>query len=166
MSKNLKVVSIAAIIALVLLAGLWLARDLFLGSSAEIRCDDGIRHTIDLRKFTTQYWAYAVEVEASVRDVTKIAGKLQPQQLQELSTAQQQANEFRKFVVAGFNSCAISKAQFSDHGARFQALDAVAQQIDGLLGRPTLDEAARKSLDGLVTRYTTMAQQLSGGKPQ
>lgn len=162
MTKNTRIVVVSSLAALVVLAGLWVFRDLFLGASAEIRCDDGARRTIDLREFTTQYWAYAVEFEASIQDVTKVSGKLEPRQLQELNAAQQQANEFRKYVVAGFNSCAISKAQYLKQVTRFQALDSVARQIDGLLERPALNPAGRTRLAELVERYAAMAQDLAG----
>jgi hypothetical protein len=162
MNKNARIVVVSSLAALVVLAGLWVFRDLFRGASAEIQCDDGARRTIDLREFSTQYWAYAVDFEASIQDVTKVSGKLEPRQLQELNAAQQQANEYRKYVVAGFNSCAISKAQYLEQVTRFQALDSVARQIDGLLDRSALDPAGRKSLAELVERYTAMAQGLAG----
>lgn len=164
MNKNAKTVAIAGIVGLAVLLGLWVARDLLLGTPGEIKCDDGARRTIDIRDFTTRYWAYSVEFEASLQNAGKLQGKLAPQRLQELSAAQQQANEFRKFVVAGFNSCALGKAQYAEFGVRFQALDSVARQIDGVLGRATLGEAERKLLDDLATQYTKLAQQLATGK--
>jgi len=150
-----------AIFAVVVLAGMWVARDLMFGASGEINCDDGHRRTIDVRDFTTRYWVYAVELEATLHDVGKLQGKLVPQRIQELSAAQQQANEFRKYVVAGFNSCALSKTQYADYGARFQALDALARQIDAVLGRPTLGAAERKLLDDLVTEYAGLVRGLA-----
>lgn len=143
---------IVGIAAVVVLAILWVGYDLFLRSSRAIDCPDGRRRTIDTREFATQYVGYAVELEASVGD-KKLAGKLDPKLHQALSEALQQSNEFRKFLVHGYNSCAVSAAQFARHGARFQALGDVARQIDGLARRSDLGEPERRQLEGLVGQY-------------
>ena len=165
MHKNTRTVLVSAVVAVVALAGMWLGRDLLLGTSGEITCDDGQRRTIDLREFTTRYWAYSVEFAATLQDAGKLEGKLAPQRIHALNDAQLQANEFRKYLVAGFNACALSKAQYADYGVQFQALDAVARQIDGALGRTTLGTAERERLDGLVTEYSNLVAQFARVKP-
>lgn len=162
MTKKTSIVIVSLFIFLIVLAGLWVFRDLFIGASTEIQCDDGTRRTIDLREFSTRYWVYAMELEVSIKDVANVSGKLDPKELHQLNAAQQQAIEFRKYIVAGFNACAISKSQYLETASRFQALDSVAQQIDGLLKQRTLDSADRKTLQDLVEEYSSMARALSG----
>ena len=144
---------ISGIAAVVLLAALWVGYDLFRSWSRAIDCPDGKRRTIDTRAFATQDVGYAVEFEAGLADKTKLSGKVDPRLHQQLSEALQQSNEFRKFLVHGYNSCAVSAAQYAQYGARFQALGDVARQIDGLTRRTDLAEPDRQQLAKLVVQY-------------
>ena len=81
-----------------------------------IPCDDGPRQRIDIRDFVTQYSAYSVEFESRIGDKVELSGKLDPVQLQALTEATQQSNEFRKFLIAGYNGCAISQQQYGELG--------------------------------------------------
>ena len=84
-----------------------------------------LRHTI-LR--------YSVEFESRIGDKGELSGKLDPVQLQSLTGSCSAKHEFRKYLVAGYNACAISKQQYGEFGRRFQALDGIARQIDTLAG--------------------------------
>ena len=161
MTKNAKTVSLVLIVAGVVLGSVFIARDLLLRRHGVFDCGDGPRRTIDMRDFATEYWAYSVELEASVADKAKISAKLSPVQLQHLSEAMQSANESRKYVVVGYNSCAISKAQYGQHGARFQALDSLAREINQLIGKPSLSQDESAKLAALVDQYGQLAAQLS-----
>jgi hypothetical protein len=159
MNKNTRITVFVAIAAVLLIAIAWLGQDLFLKRGETIDCGKGdIRRTIDLREFTTRYWVYSIELEASLAERGKLATRLQPQQLQQLSEAMQQGREFRQFVVAGYNACAIGKAQYADYGAKYQALDGLAQQIDKIAGQEQPDKAR---LAELVHQYIALTQALA-----
>jgi hypothetical protein len=158
MSKNTRIVFLAAIActALITLVLVWNSR-----FSPQVQdCGDGPRTTIDTRDFQTRYSAYSVEIEASISDRQKLAGKLEPHQLQQLSEALQMANEFRKWLVAGYNSCAISKGQFAEFGTRFQHLDQLSRQIDNLSNKATLTSDDSRTLSSLVEEYRATASTL------
>lgn len=123
-----------------------------------IQSADGPRHTIDIRDFLTKYSGYSVELEASVGDKTKVSTKLTPGQLQQMSESLQSANEFRKYVVAGYNACAISEAQFAQYGERFQKLDALSRQINAFLSKPSLAESESADLSNLVKEYVELTK--------
>ena len=150
MNKNAKVVSIAAIVALIL----------FLRRHGCFDCGDRQRCTIDARDFTTKYSAYSLELEASVADKAKVSTRINPVQLQQLSEAMQSARDFRQFVVAGYNSCAVSKAQYGQYGARFQALDNLAREINGLTGKSSLSQDESARLASLISQYGELAHKL------
>jgi hypothetical protein len=160
MSKNSKTIWLTFIGAVVLLAVIWLGIDLFRSRSADIECDDGPRKTIDIRDFITQYSGYSVELEAAVSD-KKLSAKLNPVQLQQLSESLQHANEFRKFLVAGYNACAVSKKQYTDYGATFQALDSLSRQINTISTKPELSAQESMELGNLVKQYVNHSQQLA-----
>jgi hypothetical protein len=160
MTKNARTISIAAIVCLALLAVVLVGRDILL-TGRPIDCGDGPRRTIDIRDFTAQYSAYSVEFEANIAEKGKISTKLNPVQLQQLSDATQSALEFRKYVVAGYNSCAVTKAQYGQYGTRFQALDGLAREINDLTGKPSLPPEETAKLAGLISQYCDLARKLS-----
>jgi hypothetical protein len=159
--ENTKTLWLAGIGAVLVLVLILVGRDLFRASPKTINCDDGSRQTIDIRDFATQYAAYSVQFEATVGDKAKFSGKLDPVQLQQLSESLQHANEFRKFLVAGYNSCAISKAQYGQFGTRFQAMDALSRQIDSVVSKPELAGTDRAKLGDLVKQYVDLSQRLA-----
>ena len=160
MTKNVRALSTVAIGAVVFVLIVVIGRDVFLRAHGPFECGDGPRRTIDVRDFTTQYSAESVELEANVTEKARISVKLSPTQLQQLSEATQNAREFRKYVVAGYNSCAVTKVQYGQYGARFQALDNMAREINELTRKPTLapDESAK--LARLISQYGDLAQKL------
>ena len=160
MSKNSKTIWLVLIVAVVLLVILWVGRGLYLSRSRDIECDDGRRKTIDIRDFITQYSAYSVELEGAVSD-KKLTAKLNPVQLQQLSESLQHANEFRKFLVAGYNACAVSKKQYADYGATFQAMESLSRQINTMSAKPELSAQESTELANLVKQYINLSQQLA-----
>ena len=161
MTKNTRTVLLAALGAGFVLRLVFVGRDLFRASPKTIECDDGSRQTIDIRDFVTQYSAYSVEFEATMGAKAKFSGKLDPVQLQQLSESLQHANEFRKFLVAGYNSCAITKAQYAQYGTRFQAMDGLSRQIDSMVSKPELAGTDRATLEDLVQQYIELSQRLA-----
>jgi hypothetical protein len=160
MSKT--VFGMAVTLALVIVAALFLGRDLLLRQGSAIQCPDGPRRTIDIRAFEVTYSSYSVAFEAKITDRGELSGKVDPVQLMALSDAAQQAAEFRKLLVAGYNSCAISSAQFSTAGARFQVLDGLAREIDRMSKRPGLSQDERTRLASLAEEYVRHASKLAG----
>jgi hypothetical protein len=159
MTKNAKTVSLAAIGAVVLLLLVFAGRDVLLGHGS-IDCADGRRGKIDIRDFATQSSAYALELEASVKDTVRISTKMTPVQLQQLTESLQSANEFRKFVIAGYNSCLITKQQYLEDERRFRAMDSLAKVINELAGRASLSDGERRQLADLIAEYGITARKL------
>ncbi len=150
-------------VALAVVAVLYLGRDLILRQGSQILCEEGPRRTIDIRSFEVAYSAYSVAFEAKVTDRGELSGKVDPVQLLALSDAAQQAAEFRKLLVAGYNSCAISSAQFSSAGARFQVLDGLAREIENISRRSDLSGPEKTRLASLAEEYVRHASKLAGG---
>jgi hypothetical protein len=160
MTRNTKTVSLAIIASVVVMLLVLMGRDVWLRHSETLNCDDGTRHKIDLRDFSTQYSAYSLQLEASIADKASLSTKLSPVQLQQLSEAMQNAQEFRKYVVAGFNSCAVSRAQYVQLGARFQALDNVAREINELTKQTALSPDERLRVTDLIKQYRELARKV------
>lgn len=158
MTKNTKTISLAVVAAALVTVVIVVSRDMLLRRPHEFECGDGPRRTIDMRDFATKYSGNSVELEANVQDKAKVSTKVAPVQLQQLTEALQNAQEFRKFVVAGYNSCGITKAQYSEYGARFQALDALAREINQLTGSPTRSTEQDKNLASLIVQFAELAR--------
>jgi hypothetical protein len=158
LTKNAKTISLAAIAAVMIVVLIIAGRDVYLRRQPELNCGDGPRRLIDLRDFAIQNSGYSLELEANIKDKGKISTKLAPVQLQQLSEAMQNAQEFRKFVVAGYNSCAVTRAQYSQYGSRFQVLDNLAREINQLSGSHSLSPEQNKNLTSLISEYTQLAR--------
>ncbi len=143
---------------------LWFSRDAWIRHQRSDDCGDGPRYMIDTRQFETQYSAYSLQLEASLQGKGKTSLKLDPVQQEKLSEGIQSANEFRKFIVAGFNSCAVSKTQYASFGARLQALDGLARQINGLASQVNRSAEDNGQLKALVDEYAALAHELGQGK--
>jgi hypothetical protein len=159
-NKNAKIVSIAAILGLIVIFAVFVGRDLFLRRQNCFDCGDGKRCAIDIRDFTSKYSTYSVELEASVADKAKISAKLNPAKIQQLSEATQSVRDFRQYVVAGYNSCAVTKAQYSQFGTRFQALDNLAREINALTGKSSLSAEESARVATLISQYGDLAHKL------
>jgi hypothetical protein len=145
----------------VLVAAVFLIHEFAFNRPTTINCSDGPRRTIDIRQFATTHSRYAIQLEADVTGRGKFLANLKPEQGQSLTEAAQQANEFRKYLVAGYNGCAISAAQFGDFEVRFNALDGLARQIDGLVAKSDLTALDQSALSELVSRYAKATQDLT-----
>jgi hypothetical protein len=152
MTKNAKTLAIVIIVAVFVVVLVVVARDLWLRNQV-VNCGDGPHPKIDVRDFETQYWAYTVKLEATVADKGKISAELDPKLLARVSEALQDANEFRKYVVVGYNSCAVTPAQFAQLGEKFRTLDGLAREINTMVSKPNLSSDENKELAGLLSQY-------------
>jgi len=126
-----------------------------------VQCADGMRNPVNIDNFTTKYWANSAVFEASIAEKGKLSGKLNPTQLKALSDALQQANTFRKVVVARSNSCAITKLQYAEFGSRFQQLDSLSRRIDSLAAVPNPTDSDKAGLTRLIDEYVAFSQKLT-----
>ena len=156
-----KTLVLAALGTIAFLAVLYVGYDVYQGRAQSIDWDDGRRLTIDLRRFGVQYSEYSVALEVT-GGVNALSGKvkLDPVQLQQLSESRQRALDFQKYVVAGYNACAISKAKFQEYVPRFEALDGLARQISEITAKPDANAAAQSQLALLVKQYVELSKDL------
>lgn len=126
-----------------------------------IICEDGERRTIDMNDFATHYFSYGVEWQAEIKDRAEFAGKLAPIQLQQMSDSLQSANEFRKSLVAGYNSCAIRRTDFEKYANRFQVLDGLAREINGLTTKASLTAPEERQLQKLADQYISVSRAIA-----
>lgn len=143
-------VIIVVIVALSVLAFILIGR---WRQSKSLACDDGERQTIDMNDFATHYFSYGMEWQAEIKDQAKFAGKLAPVQLQQMSDSLQSANEFRKTLVAAYNSCVIKKADFQKFANRFQVLDGLAREINSLTNKANLTASEERQLQKMADQY-------------
>lgn len=160
MGRRQIAVWVAVIAAAVLVIVGWGIYDWTLRSGRMQDCGDGPRGRIDLRDFVHQYSAWSISFEAEIQGKGKAGTKLEPSQTQQLSEAVQQASEFRKYVVAGYNACAITKEQYGRFGVLFQDLDAIERRISQFTAKSSLSSAERTELDRLVVEFVGVSKKL------
>ena len=155
--KNNGGFGLVAVLVFVIVAAGWLARDLYLRRNGPFNCGDGPRRRIDIRDFTTQYSAYSVELEAKVKEAS-VSAKLTPVQLRQISDANQLNRDFMQYVVAGYNSCAISKLDYGRFENRFRALDSMAKEIDQVLSGTNSSRSEEDRVGDLIRQYTDLVR--------
>ncbi len=126
-----------------------------------VQCADGMRNPATIDNFTIKYWTNSAKLEASIANKGILSEKLGPTRLQSVSDALQQANKFRKFVVAGFNSCAITKSQYAEYSRRYQELDSLSKRINSLVAAPKLTDSDDAALIRLIDELVVLGQQFS-----
>ena len=156
------VVGLAGVLTILMV--IILAWDLYQKRSDCILCSDGQHCRIDMRDFVATYSAYSIQLEAGVGRQKDFAGRLRldPVQLKQVSDSLQHANEFRKYLVAGYNSCAISAAAYERDGRLFQAMDNVAREINHLAGSFSGEPLEHDHLTRLISQFNHLAKQLGG----
>ncbi len=157
---NVRWIAIVAILAFTVLILVWMSHPASTKPLAEIQCSDGPRRLIDATQFATQYWAYSIKLEASLANKATTSTAIEPKQLQQLSEAMQQGNEFRKWLVNSYNACALPQADYMTYGVNFQAMDQTARNIQQALDRGMKTEAERSTLAALVNTYLQQARGL------
>ena len=155
---------VKAVLITLIAAALVIASMLVLGRRHQARvvaCSDGPRQTIDLSDFETRYSGYSLQFQASIQDAGKFEGKISPIQLQQISDSLQSANEFRKFLVAGYDSCAVTGTEYSQYATRYQALDGLARQIVFLADRPQISPQEEAKLAEMTEQYIESSRDFS-----
>ncbi len=144
----------------VLLVFAFLARDFWFRSPHRTTCPDGPHDTMDLRDFSTRYFAYGIKFEAQMGTQGRLALNLDPVQLQQLSEHVQQASEFRKLLVAGYNSCIFTSAQFARFAITFQNLDHLERELVAVAQRPTPTPTDREHIAELLSQIRSTASDM------
>jgi hypothetical protein len=161
-AKNAQTLRLTAISigGVVLCFVIWVRWDLTQKPGPTITCPDGSHGRIDLCDFVRQYSQWSVTFEAEAQGKGKIATALEPRAAQQLSEAVQQAVEFRKYVVAGWNACAISRDQYARFGALFQNLDSLERQIGQLTDNTRSSPDDQSSIQQLITEVVDVSKTL------
>jgi hypothetical protein len=140
----------AALVAF--LAILLAAWNLAVHASRRIECADGTRRTIDLADFRSPDWAYRGAIELKSRD-RELSARLDPVLLSTLSESAQKARDWRLFLVASYNSCAVSKADYLRLSGRNEELATLERAIDERLRAAASRPADAAELEQLIDHY-------------
>lgn len=147
----------AALVAfLAVLLAVW---NLAVHASRRIECADGARRTIDLADFRSPDWAYRGAIELKSRD-RALSARLDPVLLATLSESAQKARDWRLFLVASYNSCAVSKADYLRLVGRHEEISTLERAIDERLRATASHPADTAELERLIDRYHQVTSSL------
>ena len=129
----------------------------------KIPCDgDGTHNRIDLDQLTLKY--QATEWDSRLAALSKLAGvlKAEPKTLQVATEATQKWNEFLKALVLGYNSCAITKAQYNDAiKTLIPGLAGDSQKLETLAHRIEAgQQVSQSTLDARLAAYVNKLEKL------
>jgi tetratricopeptide (TPR) repeat protein len=83
-------------------------------AEAQRHCADGDHFPIDLKQVRIQYDASSFAGTLSSLNILGARLEVKPDKLQEASAAAQQWDELLKGLVAGYNTCAVTRQQYAD----------------------------------------------------
>jgi hypothetical protein len=129
--STLKIV-LMIVMSVTLLGVAYLAYDYWKGRPRTIHCEDGERQTIDFRDLQLNYSGNKIFLEVEVINKLKLRPEIDPEVLQTAYESSQNWDQFLKGLVASFNSCAISKADYAKILQRYQAVEAISKNLSQL----------------------------------
>jgi tetratricopeptide (TPR) repeat protein len=137
------------------------------GATQKKLCPDGEHYLIDIKEISIKY--EGTKLQAALSGLASIGGRLtvEPKTLQTAVAATQHWNEFLKGLVAGYNSCAITKKQYQEGLQRiYPQLAKEGGELDKLYklileGRKIDEKRLKKSLDSYFANLKNFAS-LSG----
>ena len=147
----LKLLIVCITIVTLAFGGLWFYSRRPQPTSAN--CPDGPRNQIDLSEFQTKYFGYTGTLEVKIKEQAFLSAKIEPKQLTQLSEAFRDSQEFRKVLIAAYNSCILSKEQWSQQVRQFQQIDNLAREIQYLLSASPLTSEQNTKLATLINEY-------------
>jgi len=148
------------VICLTLLGGSYVILDYWKGRSRIIHCDDGERRTIDYRDFQLRYSANKISLQVEILNKLKVRSEIDPKVLQTAYESTQHLDQFLKGVVIGYNSCAISKADYVEILQRYQTVEAISKNLSQLLQKTPLTPQDGETAKRLIEQYASATQAL------
>jgi hypothetical protein len=124
------------------------------------KCPDGTtRVQIDVASFETQYSGYSMKLEAKLRKDASLTAELDPVKQREISEAMQSARLQLQALAAGYNTCAVTAAQFNQARDRFQRMEGLAQRIEQLSAQRPAGPKTNEMISAYVSEYVRLARE-------
>ncbi len=164
MKSTLKLVLII-LISLTLLSVVYLGLDYWKGRPRTIHCEDGDRQTVDFRDLQMKYSGNKISLEVEVMNRLKLRPEIDSKVLQRAYESTQNWDQFLKGLVAGYNSCAISKADYAKILQRYQAVEAISKNLSQLLQKSPLTQQDGEMAKRLIEQYASATQVLLAPSP-
>lgn len=157
MDKNQKTVLMSAIGAVFFLVLIYLAY-LIVAQNNTLACPDGTKRVrLNVRAFETQYSVSTLQLGAKLSEDKSFTADLGAKQLQQMSEAVQLARLHMQALADGYNACAISQEQFNKSRDRFQQMEGIAAEINGISGKDKLTTEDQVRLSNLVNEYIQLS---------
>lgn len=159
MKSSVKIAMIF-VAGVVLLVSLYFLLDFWKYRPHTIQCADGERQTIDYRVIQLKYSANKISLEVEVMNKLKLRPEIDPQVLQIAVESTQEWDQFLKGLVAGFNSCAVNKADYALILQRYKRMEDTSKNLSQLLQKSTLTQQDVETATQLIKQYSSLSQEL------
>lgn len=159
MKSSVKIVVII-VVSFALLVVVYLSLDYWKNRPRTIHCDDGERQTIDYRDLQIKYSGNKISFEVEVMDKLKLLPEIDPEVLQTAYESTQNWDQFLKGLVVGYNSCAISKADYAVILQGYKIMEEVSKNLSQLLRKSPLTRQDVETARRLIQQYSSKSQEL------
>jgi hypothetical protein len=148
------------VISTILFAVFYLSIDYLKHRPRTIHCDDGQRETVDYRDLQLKYSSYNISLNVEVMNKLKVRPEIGSKLLQTAYESTQGWDQFLKGLVAGFNSCAISKADYNLALQRYKAMEDISKNLSQRLQKNTLSKQDVEIIRLLIEQYSFISKEL------
>jgi hypothetical protein len=148
-------------ISVILLVVVYLVFDYWKGRPRTIHCEDGERQTIDYRDLQVKYSGNKISLELEVMDKLKLRPEIDPKVLQTAYESTQNWDQFLKGLVAGYNSCAVSKKDYALILQRYKKIEEITKSLSQILRRNMLTQLDVETAKQLIEQYSSTAGEIS-----
>lgn len=148
------------VVSITLVVVVYLSLDYWKSRPRMIHCDDGERQTIDYRDLQIKYSGNKISLEVELIDKLKMRPEINPKVLQTAYESTQNWDQFLKGLVVGYNSCAISKADYAVILQRYKIMEETSKNLSQLLRKSPLTQQDMETARRLIQRYSSTSQDL------
>jgi hypothetical protein len=149
--------------SVVLLSVFYLILDYRKHRTRTVQCDDGERQTIDFKELQIEYSSKKISLDIEVIDKLRIRHEIDPKVLQIAFESTQNWDQFLKGLIGGYNSCAVSKANYALMLQRYKGMEDISRSLSQLFKKNRLTHQDVEMAEQLIKQYSSISQELFAG---
>jgi len=152
---------IIVVVSIALLTIIYFSIDFWKNRPRIIHCDDGVRQTIDYKDLQINYSGDKILLEIEAVDKFKLRPEIYSRLLQRTYESSQNWDQFLKAMVVRYNSCAISKADYTAILQKYKLMEEISKNLSQLiLKSPSWTVGDGRAAIRLMYQYVTIGQEL------
>jgi hypothetical protein len=158
--KSISKIVFLIVASVVLLSVFYLILDYWKHRTRTVQCDDGERQTIDFKELQIEYSSKKISLDIEVMKKLRMRPEIDPKVLQIAFESTQNWDQFLKGLIVGYNSCAVSKADYALMLQRYKGMEDILKSLSQLLKKNSLTKEDAEAATQLIKQYSSLSREL------